>query len=100
PTHRMGQAQVAGRGRGHRLKETLELAGIKSLGQLRSHPCEPDSHLPCVWSQSLDIQEVYISGQSFDVSGIPKSVIRTVLVFRARSLGGNENEKRRGSRCL
>ena len=24
-------------------------------------------------------------------------MIRTVLVFRARSLGGNENEKRRGS---
>ena len=35
--HRVGQTQVAGRGRGHRLKETLELAGIKSLGQLPSH---------------------------------------------------------------
>ena len=32
--HRLGQAQVAGRGRGHRVKDTLELAGIKSLGQL------------------------------------------------------------------
>jgi four helix bundle protein len=28
--------------------------------------------------------------------GIPKIVIKTVLVFRARSLGGNRNEKRRG----
>ena len=32
--HRLGQAQVAGRGRGHSVKDTLELAGIKSRGQL------------------------------------------------------------------
>ena len=37
---------------------------------------------------------------NFDVSRIPRNVVRTVLVFRARSLGGNRNEKRRGSGCL
>ena len=36
----------------------------------------------------------------FDVSGIPKNVVRTVLVFRARFLGGNRNEKRRGPGCI
>jgi hypothetical protein len=36
----------------------------------------------------------------FDVFGIPKNVVRTVLVFRARSLGGNRNEKRRGPGCI
>ena len=39
-------------------------------------------------------------GSHFDVSRIPGNVVKAVLVTRARSMGGNLNEKRRGSRRL
>src|SRR4030095_2954874 len=75
-------------------------------------PSSPVASLPIVFHSTIAVVfhvfgipktwkcQQGIAGRHFDVSRIPRNVIRTVFVFRARLLGGNRNEKRRRPGCL